>query len=99
MERIAAELQARHALIGVAIHHRVGVVEIGETSVVIAVSSAHRADALAPAATRSTRSRDGAALEEGDLRRRRGVDRPGLLSAEILLPIGAGPVPPPDRRT
>jgi molybdopterin synthase catalytic subunit/molybdopterin converting factor small subunit len=46
MERIAAELQERHSLIGVAIHHRVGVVGIGETSVVIAVSSAHRADAL-----------------------------------------------------
>ena len=50
MERIAADLQARHSLIGVAIHHRVGVVGIGETSVVIAVSSAHRADALAACA-------------------------------------------------
>jgi molybdopterin synthase catalytic subunit len=47
MERIAAELQARYALVGVAIHHRVGVVDVGETSVVIAVSAAHRADALA----------------------------------------------------
>lgn len=50
MERIATELKARHALIAVAIHHRVGVVGIGETSVVIAVSSAHRADALAACA-------------------------------------------------
>ena len=47
MERIAAELKRRHSLIDVAIHHRVGIVGIGETSVVIAVSSAHRADALA----------------------------------------------------
>jgi molybdopterin converting factor subunit 1 len=47
MERIAAELKERHSLIEVAIHHRVGVVGIGETSVVIAVSSRHRADALA----------------------------------------------------
>jgi len=47
MERIAARLRERHSLIGVAIHHRVGAVGIGETSVVIAVSSAHRADALA----------------------------------------------------
>jgi molybdopterin converting factor subunit 1 len=46
MERIAVGLQQRHSLIGIAIHHRVGVVGIGETSVVIAVSSAHRADAL-----------------------------------------------------
>ncbi len=47
MERIAAELGERYTLLGVAIHHRVGVVEVGETSVVIAVSAAHRADALA----------------------------------------------------
>jgi molybdopterin synthase catalytic subunit len=50
MERIAHELQQRHSLIAVAIHHRVGVVGIGETSVVIAVSSAHRAAALAACA-------------------------------------------------
>lgn len=50
MERIAADLKERHSLIDVAIHHRVGVVGIGETSVVIAVSSAHRADALAACA-------------------------------------------------
>jgi molybdopterin synthase catalytic subunit/molybdopterin converting factor small subunit len=50
MARIAAGLKERHSLIEVAIHHRVGVVGIGETSVVIAVSSAHRADALAACA-------------------------------------------------
>jgi molybdopterin synthase catalytic subunit len=50
MERIARELQERHALIAVAIHHRVGIVEVGEESVVIAVSSAHRAAALAACA-------------------------------------------------
>jgi molybdopterin synthase catalytic subunit/molybdopterin converting factor small subunit len=47
MERIAAELQERYSLLAVAIHHRVGVVDIGEKSVVIAISAAHRADALA----------------------------------------------------
>jgi MoaE-MoaD fusion protein len=46
MERIAGELKERYALVDVAIHHRVGVVGIGETSVVIAVSAAHRGDAL-----------------------------------------------------
>ncbi len=50
MERIASELQERHSLIAVAIHHRVGIVEIGEASVVIAVSAAHRGDALAACA-------------------------------------------------
>ena len=47
MERIAAELKERHQLVDVAIHHRVGPVEIGETSVVIAVSAPHRDAALA----------------------------------------------------
>ncbi len=50
MEGIAEELRERHSLIAVAIHHRVGIVGIGETSVVIAVSSAHRASALAACA-------------------------------------------------
>ncbi len=40
-------LQAQYELVGIAIHHRTGVVEPGQTSVIIAVSSAHRADALA----------------------------------------------------
>ena len=47
MERLAVELQSRYALCAIAIHHRVGRVEIGEPSVVIAVSAPHRADALA----------------------------------------------------
>jgi molybdopterin synthase catalytic subunit len=47
MAQLAAELSARHELSGVAIHHRVGRVEIGEPSVVIAVSAPHRAAALA----------------------------------------------------
>jgi molybdopterin synthase catalytic subunit len=46
MERIAGGLRDRHDVIDVAIHHRVGPVEIGETSVVIAVSAAHRAAAF-----------------------------------------------------
>ena len=47
MERIARELKQRYALTEVAVHHRIGVVGVGETSVVIAVSAAHRGDALA----------------------------------------------------
>jgi MoaE-MoaD fusion protein len=46
MERIAQALRERHEVIDIAIHHRVGPVEIGETSVVIAVSAAHRAAAF-----------------------------------------------------
>ena len=46
MADLAAKLAERHELEKVAIHHRIGVVEIGETSVVIAVSAPHRAAAL-----------------------------------------------------
>jgi molybdopterin synthase catalytic subunit/molybdopterin converting factor small subunit len=47
MERIATELKGQYELCAIAIHHRVGRVGIGETSVVIAVSAPHRQDALA----------------------------------------------------
>jgi MoaE-MoaD fusion protein len=47
MAEIAEALQSRYELSAVAIHHRVGRVGIGETSVVIAVSAPHRQDALA----------------------------------------------------
>ncbi|HEV8688146.1 MAG TPA: molybdenum cofactor biosynthesis protein MoaE [Gaiellaceae bacterium] len=47
MAGLAAELRGRYDLHAIAIHHRVGVVEIGEASVVIAVSAPHRSDALA----------------------------------------------------
>jgi molybdopterin synthase catalytic subunit len=47
MSDLAEQLRARHDLCEIAIHHRVGRVAIGETSVVIAVSAPHRADALA----------------------------------------------------
>ena len=47
LARLAEELTERHGLCKVAIHHRVGRVEIGEASVAIAVSAPHRAAALA----------------------------------------------------
>jgi MoaE-MoaD fusion protein len=47
IERIAHDLNSKYELCEVAIHHRVGRVGIGETSVVIAVSAPHRQDALA----------------------------------------------------
>ncbi|HEX7582073.1 MAG TPA: molybdenum cofactor biosynthesis protein MoaE [Gaiellaceae bacterium] len=46
LRTLAADLTAKHGLATVAIHHRVGRVEIGEPSVAIAVSAAHRAAAL-----------------------------------------------------
>ena len=46
LRRLAEELTAKHGLCEVAIHHRVGSVDIGEASVVIAVSAPHRAAAL-----------------------------------------------------
>jgi molybdopterin synthase catalytic subunit/molybdopterin converting factor small subunit len=47
MEEIAEELLARYELCALAIHHRIGRVAVGDTSVVIAVSAPHRGDALA----------------------------------------------------
>jgi len=50
MEELAAELEQKHEVTAVAIHHRTGRVEIGERSVVIAVSAPHRRAALAACA-------------------------------------------------
>jgi molybdopterin synthase catalytic subunit len=47
MAELAASLKQRYDLCEVAIHHRTGRVEIGDASVVIAVSAPHRQDALA----------------------------------------------------
>jgi MoaE-MoaD fusion protein len=47
MTEIAEGLKRRYDLCEIAIHHRVGRVDIGEASVVIAVSAPHRQDALA----------------------------------------------------
>jgi molybdopterin synthase catalytic subunit len=45
-EKIASEIRGRWDVCRLAIVHRVGVVPVGETSVAIAVSAPHRADAL-----------------------------------------------------
>jgi molybdopterin synthase catalytic subunit/molybdopterin converting factor small subunit len=47
MAQIARDLQERYDLCAVAIHHRVGTLEVGEASVAIAVSAPHRQHALA----------------------------------------------------
>src|SRR5213592_5259983 len=47
MAQLARELEQRYELCAVAIHHRVGTLDIGEASVVVAVSAPHRQDALA----------------------------------------------------
>ncbi len=46
MAGLAESLKERHELCEVAIHHRIGRVDIGETSVVIAVSAGHRGAAF-----------------------------------------------------
>lgn len=48
-ERIETEAREKWPDVGLAIHHRVGRVDIGEPSVVIAAASAHRANAFAAA--------------------------------------------------
>jgi molybdopterin synthase catalytic subunit len=46
-ERIGSEAAARWPSVTLAIHHRVGRIAIGESSVVIAAAAPHRADAFA----------------------------------------------------
>jgi molybdopterin synthase catalytic subunit len=46
MDGIASEAKSRWPLARIAVVHRTGVVPIGEASVAIAASSAHRADAF-----------------------------------------------------
>jgi molybdopterin synthase catalytic subunit/molybdopterin converting factor small subunit len=47
ISQLAAKLKERYDVHEIAIHHRTGRVEIGDASVVIAVSAPHRQDALA----------------------------------------------------
>jgi molybdopterin synthase catalytic subunit len=47
MAELAARLTERHNLSAISIHHRIGRVDIGEASVVVATSAPHRAEALA----------------------------------------------------
>ena len=46
LQRVADEMRERWKLTGVAIYHRLGKLEIGEASLVVAVSSAHRKEAF-----------------------------------------------------
>ena len=50
LRRIATDLATRHGLLGIAISHRFGRCDIGETTVAIACSAPHRAEALAACA-------------------------------------------------
>ncbi|HEU0193484.1 MAG TPA: molybdenum cofactor biosynthesis protein MoaE [Gaiellales bacterium] len=47
MRRIAEAVAARHDVLAVAMAHRIGLVPIGQASVIIAVSAAHRGPAMA----------------------------------------------------
>ncbi len=46
MREIAEEVRSKWPLAGIAVQHRTGRLEIGETSLLVAVSSAHRAEAF-----------------------------------------------------
>jgi MoaE-MoaD fusion protein len=49
IEGILAQVIERHGLLGAGAEHRIGPVELGEPSVVVAVAAAHRAEAFAGA--------------------------------------------------
>jgi molybdopterin synthase catalytic subunit len=46
MRQVADEVRQKFLITGVGVHHRVGRLEIGETSLLVAVSSGHRAEAF-----------------------------------------------------
>ena len=46
MEEVAREVRAKYPVTGIGVLHRIGRLEIGETSLLVAVSSAHRAEAF-----------------------------------------------------
>ncbi|MDN5205567.1 molybdenum cofactor biosynthesis protein MoaE [Fulvivirgaceae bacterium BMA10] len=46
MQKIATLIKEKWPVLAIAIHHRIGVLDIGEIPVVIAVSSPHRRDAF-----------------------------------------------------
>ena len=47
LEKICTQARTKWDLKGIAVHHRIGEVPVGEASVIISTSSAHRADSLA----------------------------------------------------
>ncbi len=47
MRKIGEEMRSRWPIAGVAMRHRIGRLEVGETSLIIAVSAPHRQDAFA----------------------------------------------------
>ena len=46
MRRIADEIRERWDVLDIAMHHRIGRLEIGEASVAVAVASAHRGEGI-----------------------------------------------------
>ena len=46
MRQIAGEIRERWQVLDIAMHHRIGRLEIGEASVAVAVASAHRAEGI-----------------------------------------------------
>jgi molybdopterin synthase catalytic subunit len=47
LEEVATEVRARYPIAAIGALHRIGRLEVGETSLLVAVSSAHRAEAFA----------------------------------------------------
>jgi molybdopterin synthase catalytic subunit len=47
LRKIAGEARRRYPVNGVAIHHRVGKLKVGDINIVVAVSAAHRGDGFA----------------------------------------------------
>ena len=91
---IAGEVKERYDLCEVAVAHRLGRVEIGETSVVIAVSAPHRQDALAACKDVIDALKERVPLWKKELLcGRRGVDRARVVEVGQASRFNARPDP------
>ena len=96
LEEIRQQLRDEFGVEDVAIGHRIGVVDIGEISLVVAVASPHRSEAFHACHEAVNRLKTlGAHLEEGILRRRRAL----VACEDHTFPEGTESSPEPQGHT
>jgi MoaE-MoaD fusion protein len=95
LQRIARECAAAHELCAIATEHRVGQVPLGEPSVIVAVSAAHRPEAFAAAREAIDRIKAEAPIWKREIRAGAAEDA----GAERWVPGTPAPVDPAPRLT
>jgi len=96
IERIVREVAASHRLRAAAVEHRVGEVALGEPSVIVAVSAAHRGEAFAAAREAIDRIKAEAPIWKRELDGAGGESvRTGRWAQGTQAPVAAASEPPP----